>query len=114
MIVIRSNCPDGDTIKSRMAQNLKTAITPNQRNEVKTWSKEVSVGNWVRAPDYTVPNPKSLEGDYTGEGCDDETGPTSGLVYYKGNVHDKIEIKSLRLSLEWLGGYLVSSLGHVA
>ena len=89
MIVIRSNCPDGDTIKSRMAQNLKTAITPNQRNEVKTWSKEVSVGKWVRAP-------------------------TSGLVYYKGNVHDKIEIKSLRLSLEWLGGYLVSSLGHVA
>ena len=84
------NCPDGETIKAGMAQYLETAIKPNQRNEVKTWSKEVSVGNWVaRAPNYTVPNPKPLEGDQPGEDSEEDTGQASCLFYYKGNVRDK-------------------------
>ena len=39
-------------------------MKPNQRNEVKTRTKEVSTGNWVvRQPAYTVPDPKPLAGD---------------------------------------------------
>ena len=58
------NCPDGQTIKTQMAKFLQRAMKPNQRNEVKTWLKEMSAGNWVvRQPAHTVPDPKPLAGD---------------------------------------------------
>ena len=58
------NCPDGQHIKAGMVKFLQTAIKPNQRNEYKTWSKEVSAGNWTaRMPNYTWPPTKPLEGD---------------------------------------------------
>ena len=70
---VGTNCPEGQSIKVQMAKYLQSAVKPNQRNEVKTWSKEMGVGNWVaRAPNYTVPDPKPLAGDNDEEQEDDE------------------------------------------
>ena len=66
------SCPDGQAIKSGMSKFLQTAIKPNQRNEIKTWSKEVSAASWIaRSPNYSWPNPKPLAGD---EDDDDDDG----------------------------------------
>ena len=66
------NCRDSQTIKTQMAKFLKQAMKPNQRNEVKTRTKEVSTGNWVvRQPAFTVPDPKPLAGNVDEEADDD-------------------------------------------
>ena len=61
---VSTNCPDGQVIKSGMAKFLQSAIKPNQKNEFKTCSKEVSAGNWIaRKSNYTWPDPKPLVND---------------------------------------------------
>ena len=56
--------PDGQLIKNSMAKFLQSGIKPNQRNEIKTWTKELGVGSWVmRAPNHTWPEPRPLAGD---------------------------------------------------
>ena len=70
-----SMLPDGQAIKHSMAKFFQTSIKPNQRNEIKTWTKEFGVGSWVmRAPNHTWPEPRPLAGDVThsGEMLDDE------------------------------------------
>jgi hypothetical protein len=73
---VGTSCPDGQTLKLEMAKYLQSAMKPNQKNEVKTWLKEVGAGNWVtRAPAYTVPDPRALEGDHTNnDEEEDDTG----------------------------------------
>ena len=74
---VGTNCPEGQSIKVQMAKYLQSAVKPNQRNEVKTWSKEMGVGNWVaRSPNYTVPDPKPLAGDNDEEQEDDDEDDT--------------------------------------
>lgn len=89
---VTATCPDGQEIKIQMAKFLQTAIKPNQRNEVKTWSKEVAAGNWVaRAPNCTVPDPRPLEGDHHPADVDmeDDTGETLVLfLQFKGVICD--------------------------
>ena len=80
-------CPDGQTIKKGMATFLQSAIKPNQRNEIKTWQKELGVGSWVaRAPNYTWPNPKPLagedaDGDASEDGDDDDDNAGQQRLY---------------------------------
>ena len=75
------NCPDGQHIKAGMVKFLQTAIKPNQRNEYKTWSKEVSAGNWTaRMPNYTWPPTKPLEGN-AALNEDDEEEDDAGQPY---------------------------------
>ena len=65
--------PDGQSIKLGMAKFLQSGIKPNQRNEIKTWTKEHAVGSWVaRAPNHTWPLPLPLAGDAGGDGDEDE------------------------------------------
>ena len=69
--------PDGQVIKHSMAKFLQSGIKPNQRNEIKTWNKEIGVGSWVmRAPNHTWPEPRPLAGDdgQPGDRDDDEAG----------------------------------------
>ena len=79
--------PDGDTIKKGMSRFLKSGIKPNQRNEIKTWQKEISVGNWVaRAPNHTWPDAKTLDADNNdaveGNG-DDDNDDAGQQTYYQ-------------------------------
>ena len=75
---VGASCPDGQTIKTQMPSFLQQAMKPNQRNEVGTWTKEVSAGNWVvRPPAYTVPNPKPLTGD-TGDADEEDEDDEAG------------------------------------
>ena len=72
---VGTNCPDSQTIKTQMAKFLQTVIKPNQRNEVKTWTKEVAAGSWVaRAPNHIVPDPKPLAGNVVNEDEEDDSG----------------------------------------
>jgi hypothetical protein len=66
---VGTSFPDGQTIKTQMASFLQQAMKPNRRNEVGTWNKEVSAGNWVvQPPAYTVPNTNPLAGDMISKG----------------------------------------------
>ena len=59
---------DEESLKKGMSKFLQSSIKPTQRNEISTWNKEMLVGNWVvRAPNYTWPDPKPLEGDKDSE-----------------------------------------------
>ena len=90
---VGTSCPDGQTLKTQMASFLQQAMKPKQRNEVGTWNKEVSAGNWVvRPPAYTVPNPRTLAGDKVNtdveEEDDDEAGEHFVVPYLNRVVHD--------------------------
>ena len=83
---VSSTCPDGQTVKTEMSQFLRSAIKPNQRNEVGTWTKEVAAGNWTaRAPNYTVPHPKPLAGDVIETEDDDNAGQQNNFLL-KGKI----------------------------
>ena len=73
---VATNCPDGQSLKKGLATFLRSSIKPNQRNEVTTWTREVSAGSWIaRQPNYLVPNPRPLEGDMVNnEEDEDEAG----------------------------------------
>ena len=61
---VGSSLPDGQVIKESMSKFVKYGIKPNQRNEIKTWTKEMAVGTWVaRAPNHTWPNSRDDAGD---------------------------------------------------
>ena len=86
---VSTNCPDGQPIKEGLVKFLKTSIKPNQRNEVTTWTREVAAGAWIpRQPNYTVPDPKPLDGeDDQEEESDDDAGgkivQSKLLLYHK-------------------------------
>ena len=70
---VSTNCPDGQEIKRGLATFLQSSIKPNQRNEVTTWTREVSSGSWIpREPNYKVPDPLPLEGDDANDQDNDE------------------------------------------
>ena len=73
--VVATHCPDDQTIKKELSKFLQSAIKPNQRNEIKTWTKEVGTGSWVaRSPNHTWPDPKPLAGDAPDDEDSDDAG----------------------------------------
>ena len=77
--VVATSCPEGQTIKQKMARFFQSAIKPNQRNEIKTWTKEVGAGSWVaRSPNHTWPDPRPLAGDAPGHGDAEDNDDGSG------------------------------------
>ena len=81
---VATNCPDGQEIKIGLAKFLQSSIKPNQRNEVTTWTREHSAGSWIaRQPNYTVPEPRPLEGDMDTDhdDNDDEAGWDNIIIF---------------------------------
>ena len=98
---VSANCPDGQEIKRGLATFLQSSIKPNQRNEVTTWTREVSSGSWIpREPNYKVPDPRPLEGEDDANDQDNEDDAGQDNTVIQGGPQYRCFIASL----DYLGG----------